>query len=149
MEIVAYVLTALDPLWDILSDTVQLCDLSSDQRLTEKNPFSVTQINSVGFLLDCGFRKTTNGLEAVTKLHVTEVGVLLQKVGHQCSSVNCVFHYGDVIMGAPWRLKSPASRWFTQPFIQAQIKENIKAPRHWPLCGEFTDHRWIPRTKDQ
>ena len=22
--------------------------------------------------------------------------------------------------------------------IQAQIKENIKAPRHWPLCGEFT-----------
>ena len=26
---------------------------------------------------------------------------------------------------------------FTQPFIQAQIKENIKAPYHWPLCGEF------------
>ena len=37
-----------------------------------------------------------------------------------------------------WRLKSPASRLFTQTFIQAQIKENIKAPRHWPLCGEFT-----------
>ena len=35
-------------------------------------------------------------------------------------------------------LKSPASRLFTQPFIQAQIKENIKAPRHWPLWGEFT-----------
>ena len=34
--------------------------------------------------------------------------------------------------------KLPASRLFTQPFIQAQIKENIKAPRHWPLCGEFT-----------
>ena len=46
-----------------------------------------------------------------------------------------------------WRLKSPASRLFTnrlftQPFIQAQIKENIKAPRHWPLCGEFTGDRW-------
>ena len=27
---------------------------------------------------------------------------------------------------------------FTQPFIQTQIKENIKAPRHWPLCAEFT-----------
>ena len=37
-----------------------------------------------------------------------------------------------------WRLKSPASRLFTEPFIQAQMKENIKAPRHWPLCGEFT-----------
>ena len=25
----------------------------------------------------------------------------------------------------------------------AQIKENIKAPRHWPLCGEITGDRWI------
>ena len=24
----------------------------------------------------------------------------------------------------------------TQPFIRAQAKENIKAPRHWPSCGE-------------
>ena len=39
---------------------------------------------------------------------------------------------------ARWRLKSPASRLFTQPFIQTRIKENIKAPRHWPLCGELT-----------
>ena len=37
-----------------------------------------------------------------------------------------------------WRLKLPASRLFTELFIRAQIKENIKAPRHWPLCGEFT-----------
>ena len=48
-----------------------------------------------------------------------------------------------------WRLKSPASRLFTQPFIQTQIQENIKAPRHWPLCGEFTGDRWIPRTNGQ
>ena len=43
-----------------------------------------------------------------------------------------------------WRLKSPVSRLFTQPFIQTQIKENIKAPRHWPLCGEFTGdpYKW-------
>ena len=34
-------------------------------------------------------------------------------------------------------------------FIQAQIKENTKAPPHWPLCGEFTGDRWIPRTKGQ
>ena len=30
------------------------------------------------------------------------------------------------------------------PFIQAQIKENIKALRHRPLCWEFTGDRWIP-----
>ena len=29
------------------------------------------------------------------------------------------------------------------------IEENIKAPRHWPLCGEFTGPRWIPLTKGQ
>ena len=48
-----------------------------------------------------------------------------------------------------WRLKSPASRLFTQRFIQTQIKENTKAPRHWPLCREFTGHWWIPRTNGQ
>ena len=36
------------------------------------------------------------------------------------------------------RLKSPASPLFTQPFIRTQIKKNIKAPRHRPLCGDFT-----------
>ena len=39
-----------------------------------------------------------------------------------------------------WRLNSPASRLFTQPFIQT---------RHWPLCGEFIGDRWIPRTNAQ
>ena len=48
-----------------------------------------------------------------------------------------------------WRLKSSASSLYTQPFIQEEIKENIKAPRHWPLCGESTVDRWIPRTKGQ
>ena len=36
-----------------------------------------------------------------------------------------------------------------QAFFQAQIKENIKVPRHWPLWAEFTGDRWIPRTKGQ
>ena len=44
---------------------------------------------------------------------------------------------------ARWRLKSPASRLFTQSFVQARIKENIKAKCHWtlwgysPVIGEF------------
>ena len=38
---------------------------------------------------------------------------------------------------AGWRLKSPASRLLTQPFIQAQIKENIKAPRDWLFVGNL------------
>ena len=45
---------------------------------------------------------------------------------------------------ARWRLKSPASRLFTQPFIQAQVKKNIRKLRVTDLCegnspvaGEF------------
>ena len=30
---------------------------------------------------------------------------------------------------------------FAQPFVQAQTKENIMAPRHRPLWGEFTGHK--------
>ena len=57
-------------------------------------------------------------------------------------------HYSDVMMKR-WRLKSPTSRLFIHPFVQAQIKENIKVPRHWPLWGEFTGGRRILRTKGQ
>ena len=44
---------------------------------------------------------------------------------------------------ARWRLKSPASPLFTQPFIQAQIKETLKRSvtglcmGNSPLTGEF------------
>ena len=54
-------------------------------------------------------------------------------------------HYGDVILGAmASQITSLPIDYL--PFIRAQIKENIKAPRHWPLCGEFTGDRWTPRT---
>ena len=62
----------------------------------------------------------------------------------QVSSSLCIlYHYSDVIIGA-MAYQITRLTLFTQPFIQAQIKENIKAPHHWPLCGEFTGHRWIP-----
>ena len=51
--------------------------------------------------------------------------------------------YCDGIMSA---LASQITGLTTQPFMQVQIKENIKAPRHWPLCVEFTGDRWSPRT---
>ena len=48
-------------------------------------------------------------------------------------------HYDDVIMSEVASQITSLTIVFTQPFIRAQIKENIKAPRHWPLCGI---HRW-------
>ena len=46
------------------------------------------------------------------------------------------------------RLRPPLSPLFTQTSNQAYIKENIKAPRHKLLSGEFTGDRWIPRTAE-
>ena len=72
------------------------------------------------------------------------------------SSVPDKKHYSYVIMStmasqkwAWWRLKSRASRFFTQPFVQAQIKGNIKALRLWPLWGESTGNQWIPLREGQ
>ena len=59
-----------------------------------------------------------------------------------------IVHYNCVMM-ATMASQSPISRLFAQLFVQVQFKENIKAPRHWPLWGEVTGDRWIPRTKGQ
>ena len=48
-----------------------------------------------------------------------------------------------------WHLKSLASGLFTGLLVQVNMKENIKAPYHWPLWGEFTGDQWIPWTKGQ
>ena len=58
-------------------------------------------------------------------------------------------HYSDIIMSSMAPLKSPGSRLFAEPFVQAQIKEYIKAPRYWPLGGKVTGDRWNPRTMVQ
>ena len=55
-------------------------------------------------------------------------------------------HYNDVIMSAM------ASQITGVPIVYSTVcsgvyKKNSKAPCHWPLCGELTGDRWIPRIK--
>ena len=57
-------------------------------------------------------------------------------------------HYSDAIMRAMASQITDVSM-FGQPFVQAQIKENIKAPRYLPLWEKSTSDRWIPLTKGQ
>ena len=57
-------------------------------------------------------------------------------------------HYNNVIMSAMVSQITSLTIVYSTGY-SAQIKENIKAPRHWSLWGEFTGHRWIPRTKGQ
>ena len=57
-------------------------------------------------------------------------------------------HYDDVIMTVV------ASQITSLMIIYSTVysgayQRNIKAPRHWPLCGKFTMDRWISRTNGQ
>ena len=38
---------------------------------------------------------------------------------------------------------------YSAVYSGANQRKQIKVPRHWPLCGEFTGNRGISRTKDQ
>ena len=63
---------------------------------------------------------------------------------HICvtKEMEAVFTIAMTSLCAWWRLISPASRLFTQPFIQGQINESIKfRVTYWPLWGEFTCDR--------
>ena len=55
-------------------------------------------------------------------------------------------NYSDVIMSAMAFQITGVSIVYSTVWSRT---ENIKAPRHWSLWGEFTGDRWIPRTMCQ
>ena len=66
------------------------------------------------------------------------------------SLVQVVIHH--LFYALRWRHNGHDSVSNHQPrdcLLSPLIIENIKAPRHWPLCGEFTGDQWIPRTNGQ
>ena len=73
-------------------------------------------------------------------LKITRLNVPTFDIIKHCTSattrVCLVEHWAQfftlTLWWARWRLKSPVSRLFVQPFVQAHIKETIKALRHWP-----------------
>ena len=58
------------------------------------------------------------------------------------------YHYCDVIMGAIASQITSLTIVYSTVYSYAD-QRNIKAPRHWPLYGEFTGDRWIPGTYGQ
>ena len=97
----------------------------------------------INFLQDCHAAfQNFNSTDFFSLVKIRNLFISKFWISHASTYTN-IEHYNDVTMGAM------ASPLFIQLFIQAQIKENIKAPRHWPLCGEFTGDRWVPRTKGQ
>ena len=67
---------------------------------------------------------------------------------HKNGCRNLALHYNDVTMSAMASQITSLTIVYST-VIQLQIKESIKAPRDWPLWGEFARDRWIPRTKCQ
>ena len=108
--------------------------------------FQIASLNETRLLINVLSNHTTQNVQHCTLTHMlpcTQISDISAKsaITGLCITVTSQW--------ARWRLKSPASQLFTQPFIQVQIKENIKVQRHLPLCGEFTGDRLIPRTNGQ
>ena len=62
-----------------------------------------------------------------------------------------IYNYGIQLSTLQWRHNEHVGVSNHQPhdcllnrLFKVHVEENIKAPRRWPLCGEFTGHRWIP-----
>ena len=69
------------------------------------------------------------------------------------STIECLLGW---FASLQWRHNEGDGVWNHKPhdclpnrLFKAKIKENIKALRYWPFLGEFTGHRWIPRSKGQ
>ena len=61
------------------------------------------------------------------------------------SFVSC-HHYVDATMG-PMASQITSLKNVYSTVYSGADQENIKAPRHWTLCGEFSVDRWIPRKR--
>ena len=92
--------------------------------------------------------------KAVVQYPGLSIANAFSRVHHICVYVFCYIHGDHCKISLHWRHNDhdgvsnhQPHCLFTQPFIQTQIKENIKAPRHWPLCGEFTGTGEFPAQK--
>ena len=57
-------------------------------------------------------------------------------------------HYNDTIMSAIASQTTDVSFVYSAVYSSATERQH-QTPRHWPLWGEITGDRWIPRTKGQ
>ena len=57
-------------------------------------------------------------------------------------------HYNDIIMGTIASQITSLMIVYSTVYSDADQRKH-QSSAHWPLCGEFTGDRWIPRTKGQ
>ena len=87
--------------------------------------------------------------------HVSKRGPWEPSTGIFSLGYRGISHYNDVMMSVMASQMSMSLSQITNLTIVyltvylGADQRNIKAPRHWPLWGEFTGDRWIPDTKGQ
>ena len=67
---------------------------------------------------------------------------------HWSKNMNHRLHYIDAIVSAMTSQITSVLIFYPTVYSHA-VQRNIKAPRHWPMWGEFTGDRWSPHTKGQ
>ena len=81
-----------------------------------------------------GCADTPSNMTATLRRHfkMTTCKRILKNLSNTGNVIHHVLYITVPSTGARWRLKSPAFPLFAQLLVQAQIKENINAPSHWP-----------------
>ena len=93
----------------------------------------------------CGYTDLLKVLQTIASIFVSVISLFaFRNTSRLHEWVQNYLHYTDVIMGAN------ASQITSLTIVNSGADQrNITAPRHWPLWGEFTGDRWIPRTNGQ
>ena len=119
--------------------------------------YNTVQYSTISALTETDYKSVSNHeLHPISRPNTQAMGCILWKLTTpHCFSVSGKTNLNIDLYLSPlqWHHNKRDGvanhRRITEPFAQAQIKENIKAPRHWPLWGTSTGDRWIPRRKSQ
>ena len=95
-----------------------------------------------------GYRENRCVLHHIDAQHVTCAQFCTIGISFILLHQNNLHHnYYDITMGAMASQNTCLTIVYTTVFSGADQRKNIKAPRNWPLCREFTGDRWIPCTQ--
>ena len=108
----------------------------------------VTSHISRVWIVSVFFRRKTKAHEANLYDHLTESFGRSTASSSVTNRTRGKKHYSDVIMGTMAPHTTGMSIVYST-VCSGEINENVKAPRHWPLWGQFNGDRSIPLTKSQ
>ena len=87
---------------------------------------------SIDVVLTLSIRRSYEPIAMVYLLLISYTDDMLTRPHHISTVLLPTIHYSDVIMSAMASQITGVSIVCSLVFFPAQIKENIKAPRHWP-----------------